>query len=129
MNKDQVKGRTEEIAGKTKKVVGKVVHDESLKDKGRMEEAAGKARATYGDIKNDTQKESGQVTGRYSPWAPPGEVTGAPCRSLRPGESLKSSAHAMVLATSSQIAPLFIQGEVGHDLPQGADSAHRPLRA
>ena len=57
MNKDQVKGRTEEFAGKTKKVVGKVVHDESLKDKGRLEEAAGKARATYGDIKNDTQKE------------------------------------------------------------------------
>ena len=70
MNKDQIKGRTEEVAGKTKKVVGKVVNDESLKDKGRMEEAAGKARATYGDIKNDTQKESGQVTGHLAPGTP-----------------------------------------------------------
>ena len=57
MNKDQVKGRTEEFAGKTKKVVGKVTNDESLKQKGRLEEAAGKARATYGDIKSDAHKE------------------------------------------------------------------------
>lgn len=57
MNKDQVKGRAEEVAGKTKKVVGKVVDDETLKNKGRVEESAGKARATYGDAKHDFQKE------------------------------------------------------------------------
>jgi uncharacterized protein YjbJ (UPF0337 family) len=57
MNKDQVKGRAEEIAGKTKKVVGRVVNDESLKQKGRLEEAAGKARAHYGDVKRDLHKE------------------------------------------------------------------------
>lgn len=57
MNKDQVKGREEEIVGKTKKVVGGVVHDQSLKNKGRVEEAAGKARATYGDAKNQVKKD------------------------------------------------------------------------
>jgi uncharacterized protein YjbJ (UPF0337 family) len=57
MNKDQIKGRAEEMAGKTKKVVGKVIDDETLKQKGRVEEAAGKARATYGDVKHDFQKE------------------------------------------------------------------------
>ena len=56
MNKDQVKGRTEEAVGKTKKVVGKVIHDESLKQKGRLEEVAGKARATYGDAKDEWNK-------------------------------------------------------------------------
>lgn len=57
MNKDQVKGRAEEVAGKTKKVVGNLVRNENLKDKGRVEEAAGKVRATYGDAKNDLEKE------------------------------------------------------------------------
>ena len=58
MNKDQIKGRAEEVAGKTKKVVGGAVHDEKLKNKGRVEEVAGKARATYGDAKNDLQKDA-----------------------------------------------------------------------
>jgi len=58
MNKDQIKGRTEEVAGKTKKVVGGAVHDESLKNKGRVEEATGKVRATYGDAKNEFQKDA-----------------------------------------------------------------------
>ena len=60
MNKDQVKGRTEELAGKTKKVTGKVLHDNALKQKGRVEEAAGKARATYGDAKEDWKKDDEQ---------------------------------------------------------------------
>lgn len=34
MNKDQVKGRTEELAGKTKKVTARVVHDDTLQGKG-----------------------------------------------------------------------------------------------
>jgi uncharacterized protein YjbJ (UPF0337 family) len=57
MNKDQIKGRMEEGAGKAKKVVGKVAQDDSLKNKGRMQEVAGKARATYGDIKDEWKKE------------------------------------------------------------------------
>jgi uncharacterized protein YjbJ (UPF0337 family) len=57
MNRDQVKGRAEEVAGKTKKVVGGAINDDTLKNKGRVEEAAGKARATYGDAKSDLQKD------------------------------------------------------------------------
>lgn len=53
MNKDQVKGRMKELAGKAKKVTGKVVQDSNLQNKGRLEEAAGKARATYGDTKEE----------------------------------------------------------------------------
>jgi len=56
MNKDQIKGRVEEVAGKTKKVIGGTFKDEELKQKGRVEEAAGKARATYGDVKSDIKK-------------------------------------------------------------------------
>ena len=56
MNKDQIKGRAEEVAGKTKKVVGEAVHNDSLKNKGTAEEVAGKARATYGDAKNDLSR-------------------------------------------------------------------------
>ena len=64
MNKDQVKGRTEEAVGKTKKVVGKVIHDESLKQKGRLEEIGGKARATYGDTKEQWKKDEEAVEDR-----------------------------------------------------------------
>ena len=56
MNKDQVKGRVEEVAGETKKVTGKLVGDKGLEEKGRAEEAAGKARAAYGDVKNELNK-------------------------------------------------------------------------
>jgi len=56
MNKDQVKGRAEEVAGKTKKVVGSIVGNEHLKDKGRLEEAKGKVRSTYGDAKHQLDK-------------------------------------------------------------------------
>lgn len=57
MNKDQVKGRAAELAGKTKKVTGKILHDNTLKEKGRIEEVAGKARATYGDTKEEWKKD------------------------------------------------------------------------
>ena len=57
MNKDQIKGRAEEVAGKTKKVIGGVVGDGTLKNKGRVEEAAGKVRATYGDTKDQVKKD------------------------------------------------------------------------
>jgi uncharacterized protein YjbJ (UPF0337 family) len=57
MNKDQIKGRVDEAAGKTKKVIGNIAQDESLKQKGRMQEVAGKARASYGDAKEQLQKD------------------------------------------------------------------------
>jgi uncharacterized protein YjbJ (UPF0337 family) len=57
MNKDQIKGRVDEVSGKTKAAVGKVLKDGEMVNKGRMEEIAGKARATYGDAKNEVKKE------------------------------------------------------------------------
>jgi uncharacterized protein YjbJ (UPF0337 family) len=57
MNKDQIKGRAEEVAGKSKVTVGKVFKDGELANKGRAEEVAGKARATYGDAKNEVKKD------------------------------------------------------------------------
>jgi uncharacterized protein YjbJ (UPF0337 family) len=60
MNKDQIKGRMDEAAGKTKKVVGKIAQDEALKQKGRTQEVAGKARASYGDTKEQWKKDDDQ---------------------------------------------------------------------
>ena len=57
MNKDQVKGRMQELTGKTKKAAGKVVRDSTLNEKGRIEEAAGKARASYGDAKEELKRD------------------------------------------------------------------------
>jgi uncharacterized protein YjbJ (UPF0337 family) len=58
MNKDQIKGRVDEAAGKTKEVIGKIAQDESLKQKGRAQEVAGKARATYGDAQAELSKDT-----------------------------------------------------------------------
>ena len=67
MNKDQVKGRMDEAAGKAKKVVGNIAKDESLKQKGSIQEVAGKVRATYGDAKEEwkkDEKEAAKENGR-----------------------------------------------------------------
>jgi uncharacterized protein YjbJ (UPF0337 family) len=56
MNKDQVKGRAEEAAGKVKESAGKIVGNKSLEEKGRLEKAAGKIRSNYGDLKNEADK-------------------------------------------------------------------------
>ena len=58
MNKDQVKGRVEEVAGKVKELTGKVIGNKTLERKGDLEEAAGKVRAGYGDAKSRAQKRS-----------------------------------------------------------------------
>jgi uncharacterized protein YjbJ (UPF0337 family) len=60
MNKDQVKGRMEELAGKTKKTAGKIVGDAALKQKGRIEEVAGKVRAGYGDAKEEWKRDDAE---------------------------------------------------------------------
>ena len=56
MNKDQVKGRAEEVQGKVKEVVGKAVGNKSLEAKGMAEKNFGAARAAAGDIKEDIRK-------------------------------------------------------------------------
>lgn len=53
MNKDQAKGRVEEVKGKVKEVAGNLVGDEDLALKGKIQKSGGKAQAAYGDLKQD----------------------------------------------------------------------------
>jgi len=54
MNKDQVKGRVNQV----KEEVGKATDDASLTIKGKAEKAGGKAQSTLGDIKNDIKNDT-----------------------------------------------------------------------
>ncbi len=55
MNKDQVKGRINEAAGKVKEVAGKAVGNETAEAKGNLQKNAGKVQAGYGDAKEDVK--------------------------------------------------------------------------
>ncbi|MEP7057056.1 MAG: CsbD family protein [Caldimonas sp.] len=61
MNKDQVKGRVEEVKGSVKETTGKAVGNRDLEAEGKVEKAGGKAQATYGDTK---EKAKDIVSGR-----------------------------------------------------------------
>jgi len=56
MNKDQTKGRIEEVKGKVKEIAGQVVGDKELEAKGQVQNIGGKAQAAYGDVKADLKK-------------------------------------------------------------------------
>jgi len=56
INKDQVKGRAEEVQGKIKEVVGKAVGNKDLEAKGNIQKNIGAVRATVGDVKEDIKK-------------------------------------------------------------------------
>jgi len=51
MNKDQIKGRVEQVKGSVKEQAGKVVGNTKLQSEGTVDKAAGKVQATYGDAK------------------------------------------------------------------------------
>jgi uncharacterized protein YjbJ (UPF0337 family) len=53
MNKDQTKGRIEEVKGKVKEVAGNLVGNDTLELKGKIQNSGGKAQAAYGDLKED----------------------------------------------------------------------------
>jgi uncharacterized protein YjbJ (UPF0337 family) len=55
MNKDQVKGRTEQGKGKIKEVAGKAIGNKDLEQKGKIENTKGKVQAEYGDVKEDVK--------------------------------------------------------------------------
>lgn len=57
MNKDQVKGRIQEVKGKTKKVTGKIIGNKSMEVEGNVDETLGKVRRGYGDLKDDLEDE------------------------------------------------------------------------
>ena len=56
MNKDQAKGRVEEVKGKVKQVAGRAVGNVNLEIKGKLQKTAGKVQAALGDLKNDLKK-------------------------------------------------------------------------
>lgn len=56
MNKDQAKGRVEEVKGKVKEVAGKVTGNKELEQKGKLQNAGGKAQAGFGDLKEELKK-------------------------------------------------------------------------
>ncbi|MES2099074.1 MAG: CsbD family protein [Pseudomonadota bacterium] len=55
MNKDQIKGRVEQVKGSIKETTGKIVGNESLEAEGKVDKAVGKTQATYGDLKEDVK--------------------------------------------------------------------------
>jgi uncharacterized protein YjbJ (UPF0337 family) len=56
MNKDQVKGRAKETAGKLKKSVGQAIGNPKVETEGALLEVEGKAQKTVGDIKRKIGK-------------------------------------------------------------------------
>jgi uncharacterized protein YjbJ (UPF0337 family) len=55
MNKDQVKGRVEEIKGVVKEVAGNLVGNKSLEAEGIAQKNVGKIQSGFGDIKSDVK--------------------------------------------------------------------------
>ncbi|CAM3823047.1 CsbD family protein [Polynucleobacter arcticus] len=55
MNKDQVKGRIEEVKGAVKEVAGNIVGNKSLETEGIVQKNIGKVQAGLGDIKSDVK--------------------------------------------------------------------------
>jgi uncharacterized protein YjbJ (UPF0337 family) len=53
MNKDQLKGRVEELKGSIKEATGKLVGDDTLEAKGIIEKKVGKAQEKVGDLKQN----------------------------------------------------------------------------
>ena len=56
MNKDQVKGRAKEVAGKIEKNVGRAVGSSKTEAKGLVKEVAGKIQKTVGDARSEYDK-------------------------------------------------------------------------
>ena len=58
INKDQVKGRVEEVKGAIKEATGKLVGDQKLEVKGNVQKNVGKVQAALGDVKKDIKDAS-----------------------------------------------------------------------
>jgi uncharacterized protein YjbJ (UPF0337 family) len=53
MNKDQLKGRLEELKGSIKEATGKLVGDDTLEAKGIIQKNVGEVQEKVGDLKQD----------------------------------------------------------------------------
>lgn len=56
MNRDQVKGRAKEVAGKVEKNVGRATGSAKTEAKGLVKEAIGKVQKNLGDARNASDK-------------------------------------------------------------------------
>lgn len=56
INKDQVKGHTDEAVGKVKEVIGSVVGNKELEIKGAIQKNTGIVQAKVGDVKSNIAK-------------------------------------------------------------------------
>ena len=55
MNKDQVKGRIEQAAGKIKEETGDLIGNQKMENEGRIKKNIGEGRAKVGDVKEDVK--------------------------------------------------------------------------
>lgn len=55
MNKDQVKGRVKEAAGKIKEETGDALDNKRMENEGRADKVKGQAQGGYGDAKEKTK--------------------------------------------------------------------------
>ncbi|TFY99752.1 CsbD family protein [Ramlibacter rhizophilus] len=66
MNKDQVKGRVDEMAGKAQKNLGDATGSHEHEAKGMAREAKGKVQKNWGDAKDDAQKSTEHRTDTHT---------------------------------------------------------------
>ncbi|MHB8388965.1 MAG: CsbD family protein, partial [Acidobacteriaceae bacterium] len=52
MNKDQVEGKTDQVAGKIKQKVGEAVGNDNLANRGVADQVKGAAKETWGNVKD-----------------------------------------------------------------------------
>ncbi len=57
MNKDQIKGKIEEIKGDVKERIGGATKDRSTQAEGWLENKKGKLQSGVGDLKEDAERE------------------------------------------------------------------------
>jgi uncharacterized protein YjbJ (UPF0337 family) len=57
VNKDQIKGKIEEIKGEVKERIGGATKDRSTQAEGFVENKKGKVREGYGDVKEELNRE------------------------------------------------------------------------
>jgi uncharacterized protein YjbJ (UPF0337 family) len=55
INKDQVEGRTKEVAGKIQEVAGRIIGNPTQEVKGKLKKNIGAAQAKFGDFKSDSK--------------------------------------------------------------------------
>lgn len=51
MNKDQIKGRTDQARGQIKETTGKVVGNENLEEEGKSQKVFGRVQSGFGNLK------------------------------------------------------------------------------